>query len=321
MQYTEIEFDKEKAKTARSNESYVRFLGKLFDRHDGAQLGLPKKLFRGGVGTYPNTAGLLSLLNDFGIEYELTYENTAINVDRGRLRDLYRQLAGSTALKFCEPILSVHKHIIQSWVDTYGFTLSGPCLIFENDEAELIFARDFAANVGLPHTICMIQKEFNGDFKITMDVAVPLFDIFKNIVAQNSHDIERALDITWWLKEAYLELVGTDRRFDECEDFTLVTLFNYQELDHFAGGSELDMTLPLPRYWFESRDFPSPDQTAPRYTLALSEANGGKLTHIVRCGFPAGAMFLQCRLPRGTTEYLYLRNVNERVYMISSTQI
>jgi hypothetical protein len=281
---------------------------------------LPVRQKRGDLLLEPKDE-LLNLLTRHNIPF--TWKGPQICVDSYLLRRLYGTLNVAAASRACLPSFEIDAIMMKSWFLAYGITHQGYSLYFESEKLKFAFAREFAHLFGIPYTLCWFTYIGNHIYKAEVYTAVPLLDQFKELVVRNPHDIERVLNVTRDATRAYKESVASFSQLELKCDYKLVELRNYQEMAHVCAVDKLDFQKPLPCYWFDPTDFPcsNPDETELRKKLALPNSTHEKLTHVITCGFPAGALFLRCQVepqpgqPGGGFEYIYLHNVSQQVHM------
>lgn len=191
----------------------------------------------------------------------------------------------------------------------------------------------FASTFGVPHRICHLKlvtshiSDRPSYYALYLNCAEVLLDVFKQVVIQNPYDSERFTSICEQIQLAYVESTTSIYQRRLKTDYELFELGNYKEMAHVRDGDSLDFDRSLPRFWFDPMEFSSLDETELRSKLALSKYSHEKLTHVIVCGFPAGAMFLKCRVePQagqegGGSEYLYLRNACQSVFMIRVAEV
>ena len=225
-----------------------------------------------------------------------------------------------------ENVVAIDSISTQEWNEIFGES----CELAEGPMRDMCFdsqfAPKFASVYGIPHTLCFVESTF-GTYHISVTNPV-LLEVFQDVVHNNPYDSDMFIDICDRIVAAHNE--STDSLLEKyCKsDYKLVALRTYTELAHVRDGDTLDFGRPLPRYWFDPLDFESANsESLLRDYLALPEETHPKLTHVIVCGFPAGALFLCCRAESqregggGGIEYLYLRNVSQRVQVVRTIQL
>lgn len=241
-------------------------------------------------------------------------------------KDLEVVLCKLTFLGCKENVLQIDRISTQEWSDIFGES----CEMMDGPLREQNFGNQFpskfASVYGIPHTLCFIERVL-GTYIISVTNPV-LLKLYQDVVYAHPYDVETFVDICDRIVDANNESAASLHYKYIKSDYELVTLQNYTEFSHVRDGDTLDFGRPLPRYWFDPLDceFDITEHSLRDY-FALSDFTHPKLTHIIVCGFPAGALFLRCRAESqrsgggGGIEYLYLRNVSQRVQVVRTIEL
>jgi len=108
-------------------------------------------------------------------------------------------------------------------------------------------------------------------------------------------------------------------------DFQLMKLGNMKVMHHLSENKELDLTRPLPRYWFDPLD--NLDSSSVKDLLALTEEYHQNATWLHKVEFAAGTFFVTCNVEKqgdaagGGKEYLLLRLPDLKYYYDGAQQL
>lgn len=151
-----------------------------------------------------------------------------------------------------------------------------------------------------------------------------LIPVFGTIVDLQPYDIEKQEYLFDLIEEAYTHSLSTYTTKLLKIDYELVVLRDCQEFKRVQENPDIDFQRnKLPRYWFDDVNGRQEyDGESLMNTLAIERSWADNpesdIRYLVRCMFPAGAMFLrtsieaQATTSGGGVEYIYLNNSDDR---------
>lgn len=151
-----------------------------------------------------------------------------------------------------------------------------------------------------------------------------LIPVFGTIVDLQPYDIKKQEYLFDLVEEAYTHSLSTYTTELLKIDYELVVLRDCQEFKRVQENPDIDFQRnKLPRYWFDDVNGRQEyDGESLMNTLAIERSWADNpesdVRYLVRCMFPAGAMFLrtsieaQATTSGGGVEYIYLNNSDDR---------
>lgn len=165
---------------------------------------------------------------------------------------------------------------------------------------------------------------------------VVLLQAFETVLDYVPYDIEEQKTLVHLICDAYdYSLNSLERKYLKI-DYEFVVLKNYKEFKRIQENAQIDFQREsLPRYWFEDLQMEclNAEERTFMDLLAIEKSWAddphSKTRYLIRCGFPAGAMFLKTTVEAQTTtqgggvEYIYIQRpeIKHHIFFVESTKI
>lgn len=174
---------------------------------------------------------------------------------------------------------------------------------------------EIAREIGVPLKALEVEKDARTYVAIRGG-RYPLVRSYSKIVDLFPYDLDAQEAIVDLLDEAYDHSINSFDHLFLKVDYDLVVLGNYKEFGRLQVEPTIDYQRPrLPRYWYDLLDFTgveSAEDLMDVLAIEKSWSDPKATRYLVRCGFPAGSMFLRASVEAqkttrgGGIEYQYI---------------
>lgn len=189
----------------------------------------------------------------------------------------------------------------------------------------------FSRKLGFPLDTLKFVNPATGNYRVKLRYPA-LRCVLRNIVSAETKSGHRLHNLTTHIRVAYEETCNPDEDYDFDINYEMITLSEYKEFSRVQTSFSFSFDELGSKCWFDTNDHPDFDLSGAMEKLSISPekqledlisklviaSNWRDPQYTVRCGFPAGSIFLKATAPptpskpQGGLEYIYVDTLADR---------